>query len=33
MAAFAHDNLDPAISDGDLLVQLCATHRDTVGHP
>jgi deferrochelatase/peroxidase EfeB len=32
MAAFAHDNLDPAISDGDLLVQLCATHRDTVGH-
>jgi deferrochelatase/peroxidase EfeB len=32
MKAFAHDNLDPAISDGDLLVQLCASHRDTVGH-
>jgi deferrochelatase/peroxidase EfeB len=32
MRAFAHDNLDPAISDGDLLVQLCAGHRDTVGH-
>jgi deferrochelatase/peroxidase EfeB len=32
MRAFAHDNLDPAISDGDLLVQLCASHRDTVGH-
>ena len=32
MAAFAHDSLDPAICDGDLLVQLCAGHRDTVGH-
>jgi deferrochelatase/peroxidase EfeB len=32
MQAFAHDNLDPTISDGDLLVQLCAGHRDTVGH-
>jgi deferrochelatase/peroxidase EfeB len=32
MHAFAHDNLDPAISDGDLLLQLCAGHRDTVGH-
>ena len=32
MHAFAHDNLDPAISDDDLLVQLCAGHRDTVGH-
>jgi deferrochelatase/peroxidase EfeB len=32
MQAFAHDSLDPAISDGDLLVQLCASHRDTVGH-
>jgi deferrochelatase/peroxidase EfeB len=32
MRAFAHDNLDPAISNGDLLVQLCAGHRDTVGH-
>jgi deferrochelatase/peroxidase EfeB len=32
MKAFAHDNLDPAISDGDLLLQLCGSHRDTVGH-
>jgi deferrochelatase/peroxidase EfeB len=32
MQAFAHDNLDPTISHGDLLVQLCANHRDTVGH-
>jgi deferrochelatase/peroxidase EfeB len=32
MRAFAHDNLDPTISNGDLLVQLCASHRDTVGH-
>ncbi len=32
MRAFAHDNLDSTISDGDLLVQLCASHRDTVGH-
>jgi deferrochelatase/peroxidase EfeB len=32
MQAFAHDKLDPAICDGDLLVQLCASHRDTVGH-
>ncbi|MCU1671228.1 MAG: Tat-translocated enzyme [Blastococcus sp.] len=32
MRAFPHDALDPAISDGDLLVQLCANHHDTVGH-
>jgi deferrochelatase/peroxidase EfeB len=32
MRAFVHDDLDPKISDGDLLVQLCAGHRDTVGH-
>ena len=32
MRAFSHDNLDSKISDGDLLVQLCAGHRDTVGH-
>jgi deferrochelatase/peroxidase EfeB len=32
MRAFAHDNLDPAISNGDLLLQLCAGHHDTVGH-
>jgi deferrochelatase/peroxidase EfeB len=32
MRAFANDDLDPKISDGDLLVQLCASHHDTVGH-
>jgi deferrochelatase/peroxidase EfeB len=32
MRAFAHDDLDPKITDGDLLVQLCANHRDTVGN-
>src|SRR6202045_1733048 len=32
MRAFAHDNLDPKITHGDLLVQLCANHRDTVGN-
>jgi deferrochelatase/peroxidase EfeB len=32
MRPFTHDDLDPKISDGDLLVQLCAGHRDTVGH-
>jgi deferrochelatase/peroxidase EfeB len=32
MGAFAHDDLDPAICNGDVLVQVCAGHRDTVGH-
>ena len=32
MKPFAHDDLDPAISDGDLLVQLCADHNDTAVH-
>lgn len=32
MRAFAHDELDPKITHGDLLVQLCANHRDTVGN-
>jgi deferrochelatase/peroxidase EfeB len=32
MRPFAHDELDPKITDGDLLVQLCANHRDTVGN-
>ena len=32
MTAFAHDDLDPKITHGDLLVQLCANHRDTVGN-
>ncbi|MFD8966990.1 Dyp-type peroxidase [Streptomyces sp. NPDC059568] len=29
MKAFAHDDLDPALSQGDLLVQICAKNRDT----
>jgi deferrochelatase/peroxidase EfeB len=32
MKPFAHDDLDPALSDGDILIQLCATHRDTTVH-
>jgi deferrochelatase/peroxidase EfeB len=32
MRAFAHDDLDRKITNGDLLVQLCANHRDTVGN-
>ncbi len=32
MDTFANDNLDPARSDGDLLLQLCADDRDTVLH-
>ena len=32
MKPFQHDDLDPAISDGDLLIQLCAGSRDTVVH-
>jgi deferrochelatase/peroxidase EfeB len=32
MKAFAHDDLDPKITHGDVLVQLCASHRDTVGN-
>jgi deferrochelatase/peroxidase EfeB len=32
MEAFAHDDLDPSISNGDLLVQLCADHSDTAVH-
>jgi deferrochelatase/peroxidase EfeB len=32
MEPFAHDDLDPAISDGDLLIQLCADHNDTAVH-
>jgi deferrochelatase/peroxidase EfeB len=32
MRGFPHDELDPKITNGDVLVQLCASHRDTVGH-
>jgi deferrochelatase/peroxidase EfeB len=32
MRAFAHDRLDPKLTHGDLLVQLCANHRDTAGN-
>jgi deferrochelatase/peroxidase EfeB len=32
MTPFRHDDLDPALSDGDLLIQLCAASRDTVAH-
>jgi deferrochelatase/peroxidase EfeB len=32
MPTFATDDLDPARSHGDLLVQICANQRDTVVH-
>ncbi|TKA13345.1 Dyp-type peroxidase [Actinacidiphila oryziradicis] len=32
MEPFHHDDLDPALSHGDILVQLCADHRDTTVH-
>jgi len=32
MPTFPVDQLDPKISHGDLLVQICAQHRDTVVH-
>jgi deferrochelatase/peroxidase EfeB len=32
MKPFLHDDLDPALSDGDVLIQLCATHRDSTVH-
>jgi deferrochelatase/peroxidase EfeB len=32
MPAFSVDELDPAQTHGDVLVQICAQHRDTVVH-
>ncbi|MGI8336723.1 Dyp-type peroxidase [Actinomadura scrupuli] len=32
MRPFRHDDLDPALSQGDVLVQVCAGHRDTTVH-
>ncbi|OHV48480.1 hypothetical protein BCD48_15775 [Pseudofrankia sp. BMG5.36] len=32
MRPFLHDDLDPALSQGDLLIQICAKHRDTTVH-
>jgi deferrochelatase/peroxidase EfeB len=32
MKPFRHDDLDPALTQGDLLVQVCANHRDTTVH-
>ncbi|MFE4723808.1 Dyp-type peroxidase, partial [Streptomyces sp. NPDC056728] len=32
MTPFLHDDLDPALSQGDLLIQICADHRDTTVH-
>ncbi|SNS87719.1 deferrochelatase/peroxidase EfeB [Streptosporangium subroseum] len=32
MRPFRHDDLDPALSQGDMLIQLCADHRDTTVH-
>ncbi|GAA3778623.1 Dyp-type peroxidase [Streptomyces chiangmaiensis] len=32
MEPFLHDDLDPKICHGDLLIQICADHRDTTVH-
>ncbi|MCW2764593.1 MAG: efeB 1 [Nocardioides sp.] len=32
MKPFRHDDLNPALTQGDLLVQVCANHRDTTVH-
>lgn len=29
MKPFRHDDLNPGLSDGDILIQVCAGHRDT----
>jgi deferrochelatase/peroxidase EfeB len=32
MQPFLHDDLDPALSQGDMLIQICANHLDTSVH-
>ncbi|MFB6942238.1 Dyp-type peroxidase [Streptomyces sp. NPDC056305] len=32
MTPFRHDDLDPSLSQGDLLIQICADHRDATVH-
>jgi deferrochelatase/peroxidase EfeB len=32
MTPFRHDDLDPKLSQGDLLIQICADYRDTTVH-
>ena len=32
MPTFVHDEIDPAGAGGDVVLQICATHRDTVVH-
>ncbi|MCQ4079378.1 Dyp-type peroxidase [Streptomyces sp. RB6PN25] len=32
MKPFLHDDLDPELSNGDLLLQVCAGHRDSTVH-
>jgi deferrochelatase/peroxidase EfeB len=32
MTPFRHDSLDPAMSNGDLLIQICSATRDTAVH-
>ena len=32
MPTFSHDEIDPARAGGDIVLQICANHRDTVVH-
>jgi deferrochelatase/peroxidase EfeB len=32
MPTFTHDEIDPARAGGDIVLQICANHRDTVVH-